>query len=673
MKTRRILSIAALAGLASLAGCFSEDTPSPTDPGVVPELQLKGSISGTVRDTLGAGVSGVAVTLDSGGFATNTDNAGRYTIPDVPGRTWTVRFTRAGWRDTSVAGIALAIDEDRVGVDMVMRALPDTSDTTGSLSGVVTDSLGAPLSGVSILVAGQGALTTSDASGAFKLSSLPQGSWTVEFRRAAFLDTSLVGVVLGRREAKTGLAMALRPAPVYRTVTGTLRDSSAVRSVYLVVERVGQVPLLDIADWNPLTGIFKGTVLVLPEATTVQVQVRDAFGTVTGTRTLALAAKDTTLLQAGAFSARNAVPVVEAGADRLGLAGDSVWLSATGLDSLGINPGIEAYRWSCGGEPSAVSADGRHRWVLAGSGPVTCRVAAMDQDGNNAVDSLVVTVGRVQDLVDVAAGSFTMGYGIAGAENSPLHTVHLTRPYAIGSTEVTWAQLVDRLQAERAGLTADSSTGIGGVSPTDLYLGATQLAGFDDRHFDGRNWFASTTDWNKPVTGLTWAGAAWFCNALSRRDGLVPVYSETDWSANLAANGYRLPSEAQWEYAARGGALSKGTLYAGGADAATVAWYDANGEGGVKPVASKLPNELGLYDMSGNAAEWVNDRSGVDRTVEATDPLGGAGVTGLVKGGDFSSTLDAGALVSKSPLVPGNFQAFDRTLPGPGLRVSLPR
>jgi formylglycine-generating enzyme required for sulfatase activity len=72
--------------------------------------------------------------------------------------------------------------------------------------------------------------------------------------------------------------------------------------------------------------------------------------------------------------------------------------------------------------------------------------------------------------------------------------------------------------------------------------------------------------------------------------------------------------------------------------------------------------------MSGNAAEWVHDRSGVDRTVEATDPLGGAGVTGVVKGGDFGTPA-----IATSTLSPGYFQAVDRALARPGLRVCLPR
>lgn len=111
----------------ALLGCFSENSPSATDPGTIDELQLKGSISGRVTDSAGNGISGVATTLDSGGFTSTTDSLGRYRIPDVPGRTWTVRFTKAGWADTAVSGVVLAIDEDRVGVDARMRRKPDTT------------------------------------------------------------------------------------------------------------------------------------------------------------------------------------------------------------------------------------------------------------------------------------------------------------------------------------------------------------------------------------------------------------------------------------------------------------------------------------------------------------------------------------------------------------------
>jgi uncharacterized protein (TIGR02145 family) len=124
--TKTPLQFCAFLSIA-LVGCFSDNSPSATDPGTIDELQLKGSISGRVTDSAGTGISGVAATLDSGGFTSTTDDQGRYRIPDVPGRTWTVRFTKAGWADTSVSGVVLAIDEDRVGVDARMRRKPDTT------------------------------------------------------------------------------------------------------------------------------------------------------------------------------------------------------------------------------------------------------------------------------------------------------------------------------------------------------------------------------------------------------------------------------------------------------------------------------------------------------------------------------------------------------------------
>lgn len=135
----------------------------------------------------------------------------------------------------------------------------------------------------------------------------------------------------------------------------------------------------------------------------------------------------------------------------------------------------------------------------------------------------------------------------------------------------------------------------------------------------------------RPVEMVSWYDAVRFCNALSERLGLRSAYeisgSTVTW--DRSANGFRLPTEAEWEYAARGGmegAIEDEPLrvapYAGGTEANRVAWYETNSEKSTKPVGTKEPNQLGLYDMSGNVWEWCWDWYGSYPTGETTDPEG---------------------------------------------------
>ncbi len=139
-----------------------------------------------------------------------------------------------------------------------------------------------------------------------------------------------------------------------------------------------------------------------------------------------------------------------------------------------------------------------------------------------------------------------------------------------------------------------------------------------------------------PVEQVRWSDAVKYCNKRSELEGLRPCYDLKTWKCDFEANGYRLPTEAGWEYACRAGTT---TAYFFGDDPSKLgdyAWFDKNSGGRPRPVGQKQANAWGLCDICGNVWQWCNDFYKVDyyNDSAATDPKGpDAGQTKVVRGG----------------------------------------
>ncbi len=192
-------------------------------------------------------------------------------------------------------------------------------------------------------------------------------------------------------------------------------------------------------------------------------------------------------------------------------------------------------------------------------------------DLNPPVTDTYTVNGVTFKMIAVEGGTFTMGGteeqgSDVTSDELPVHEVTLSS-YCIGETEVT----------------QELWTAVMGTNPSNFSSGI-----------------------NRPVERVSWYDCQLFIEKLNEMTGMS----------------FRLPTEAEWEFAARGGKKSEGYKYAGSNDVNEVAWYSSNSTSMTQPVATKAPNELGLYDMSGNVWEWCQDIYGKYSSQPQTNPTG---------------------------------------------------
>jgi len=232
--------------------------------------------------------------------------------------------------------------------------------------------------------------------------------------------------------------------------------------------------------------------------------------------------------------------------------------------------------------------------ISASSGTISVVV------GNDTSNGVEITIGKFPqfEMVEIPAGSFQMGSNKGLNDEMPVHSVEITKAFFIGKYEVTqkfWKIVM-------------------GNNPSN---------------FVGKD---------LPVESITWLDAIKFCNRLANLDGKDSCYvvngENVIW--NSSANGYRLPTEAEWEYACRAGKTSD---FAGTGNPIEMGWYESNSGLMTQPVGRKKANDFGLFDIHGNVREWCWDRYSSDYYTSSPtqDPTGpSSGNERVQRGGSWS-------------------------------------
>jgi acetoin utilization deacetylase AcuC-like enzyme/formylglycine-generating enzyme required for sulfatase activity len=206
------------------------------------------------------------------------------------------------------------------------------------------------------------------------------------------------------------------------------------------------------------------------------------------------------------------------------------------------------------------------------------------------------------EMVAIPGGSFEMGSEIGGPDEKPVHKVWIS-PFLMDVDEVRQDQFKKY-----------------------------QLP--DPSHFKSPD---------NPLEQINWTDATLYCNDRSLAEGLEPCYNEETWDCNFAASGYRLPTEAEWEYACRAGTSTEYSFGNSKAKLKTYGWCSDNSSGKTHPMGQKEPNPWGLYDMHGNVAEWCNDLYARDYYSQSPDkdPRGPKeGKERVLRGGSWKSSAE---------------------------------
>ena len=290
--------------------------------------------------------------------------------------------------------------------------------------------------------------------------------------------------------------------------------------------------------------------------------------------------------------------------------------------------------WDFGDGNTSTESNPTHIYSQEGTYSVTLTLTnEYGTDTETKTDYITVYPIEMIELVTVDGGTFEMGNDEDAFDNNPVHTVTVDG-FQIGKYEITNEQYAIFLNQ----IGANSNGTFNGTSYIDLTLNYCFI------EYNGAEFISENGKENHPVETISWYGAKAFCDYY----------------------GYTLPTEAQWEYAARGGKEEIYTTYSGSNDLIEVGWYNFNSTGSSQ-IGLLSPNELGIYDMSGNEREWCQDwYSETYYSNNQNNPTGpDSGQDKVFRGGNWTSYAQECRVYYRGETTPDEQHGF-------GFRVALP-
>ena len=257
------------------------------------------------------------------------------------------------------------------------------------------------------------------------------------------------------------------------------------------------------------------------------------------------------------------------------------------------------------------------------------------------------------EFVRVNPGTFTPRRTPAEArsdERSPAHKVKISRPFLMSSTEVTNFQMVTAL---KHGIEKNyiETTAVSATMPKKRGETEVTLVNYQNSDITYKlgQWSISPGKENHPCTGVTWYGAQVYANLYSLGKNLTPATNTANWTCDDTSNGFRLPTESEWEFACHTGGVNRGE------QVALKSQTDAHHINNSNHVNHSPSNAWGLFGMQGNVSEWCLDWHGATRQSLEIDPRGpDEGWRRIVRGSSYLNHSQAPGTAFRKPVLPFN-------------------